>query len=286
MSQPAAAAQPQQPVDDNPARRRRYLTGAGAILGGPANVVMQLSLLPVGRGVVESTVESGSYAVNPAKRGRTTLTYLAVAMIGSEEDRAAFRDAVGTSHRQVRNRPGGPVKYNAFDPRLQLWVAGCIYRGVRDSLELLFGALDETVAEELYQDAARFGTTLQMPAEMWPADRDAFERYWNSMLGELALDDEVRRYLLDNIVDLAPQPWLIRIAGRRINRFFVTGYLPQQFRDSLGLAWSPRRERAFTLVMRGLGRLLEVLPGEWRFQPFPRLLTDMRRRRAAGKALV
>ncbi|MFE7720318.1 oxygenase MpaB family protein [Nocardia rhizosphaerihabitans] len=286
MSQPAATSHPQNPVDNDPARRRRYLTGAGAILGGPANVVMQLSLLPVGRGVVESTVESGSYATNPGKRGRTTLTYLAVAMLGTDEDRAAFKEAVGTSHRQVRNRPGGPVKYNAFDPRLQLWVAACIYRGTLDSLQFLFGELDETFADELYRDSARFGTTLQVPAEMWPADRAAFARYWDSMLGELSLDDEVRGYLLEHIVDLGPQPWPIRIAGRRINRFFVTGYLPQQFRDAIGLAWSPRRQRVFELVMRGIGRVLAVLPAEWRAQPFPRLLADMRARRAKGKSLV
>ncbi|MGW6727362.1 oxygenase MpaB family protein [Nocardia sp. NPDC055029] len=286
MSQPRAAAQPQHPVDDNAERRHRYLTGAGAILGGPANVVMQLSLLPVGRGVVESTVESGSYATNPGKRAKTTLTYLAVAMLGTDEDRAVFREAVGTSHRQVRNRPGGPVKYNAFDPRLQLWVAACIYRGTRDSLELLFGELDETFADELYQDSARFGTTLQMPAELWPADRAAFDRYWDSMLDELALDAEVRGYLLEHVVDLGPQPWIIRIAGRRINRFFVTGFLPQRFRDSLGLAWSPRRQRAFELVMRGFGRVFTVLPPGARHQPFPRLLVDMRKRRAAGKSLV
>lgn len=285
MTRAERAAGPRDTAADL-ARRRRYLTGFGAVLGGPANVIMQLSLPPVGRGVVESVVESGSFAKHPVKRGRTTLTYLAVAMVGTDDDRAAYRDAVGTSHRQVRSGPRSPVRYNAFDPRLQLWVAACLYRGVLDSLTLLYGGVDEKFADELYRDAARLGTTLQMPADLWPADRAAFARYWDSMLGELSVDEEVRAYLMDQVVGLAPYHKGIRLAFRRPNRFFITGFLPQNFRDELGLTWSPRRQRVFELVLRTLGRFLAAMPASVRMQPFDFYLADMRKRRARGSDLV
>ncbi|MGW5570521.1 oxygenase MpaB family protein [Nocardia thailandica] len=265
---------------------RRYMAGPAALLGGPANVIMQLSLAPVGRGVVESTVSSGRFDLHPRKRGKTTLTYLAVAMLGTDDDRDAFRAATDTSHRQVRSRPGSPVKYNAFDPRLQLWVAACLYRGTLDSLVYLFGAVDEAFADELYRDSARFGTGLQMPQEMWPADRAAFAEYWEAMLTELSLDDEVRAYLVDQVVDMGPyRPWE-RLLFRRANRFFTTGFLPQQFRDELGLAWNPRRQKVFEAVMRTLGRILSVLPEAARLYPFETYLRDMRLRRELGKPLV
>lgn len=265
---------------------RRYMAGPAALLGGPANVIMQLSLAPVGRGVVESTVSSGRFDLRPRKRGRTTLTYLAVAMLGTDEDRAAYRAATDTSHRQVRSRPGSPVKYNAFDPQLQLWVAGCIYRGTLDSLTLLFGAVDEDFADELYRDSARFGTSLQMPQDLWPADRAAFARYWDAKVTEISVDDEVRAYLVDQVVDMAPyRPWERRLF-RRANRFFTTGFLPQQFRDELGLAWSDRRQRVFEIILRTLGRVLSVLPERVRLYPFETYLRDMRRRRELGKPLV
>lgn len=285
MTRSARAGQPQD-VSDDIARRHRYLNGVGALLGGPANVIMQLSLPPVGRGVVESVVESGSYATRPAKRGRTTLTYLAVAMIGTDEDQAAYRAAVGTAHRQVRSGPQSPVRYNAFDPQLQLWVAGCLYRGVVDTVDLLYGGMNEQDAEQMYRDAARFGTTLQMPAELWPADRAAFERYWDSMLGDLSFDDEVRTYLLTYVVGLAAWSRGVRVAFGPVNRFFTTGFLPQRFRDEMGLRWSPRRQRVFEIVMRTTGRLLEVLPDAWRAKPFERYLDDMRERRSQGKSLI
>ncbi|WP_024804249.1 oxygenase MpaB family protein [Nocardia sp. BMG51109] len=269
-----------------PDDRRRYMSGPAALLGGPANVIMQLSHAPVGRGVVESTVESGRFDLHPRKRGRTTLTYLAVAMLGTDEDRAAYRAAVDTSHRQVRSAAGSPVRYNAFDPHLQLWVAACLYRGTADSLDFLYGGIEDDVADELYRDAAAFGTTLQMPAELWPADRAAFAEYWDRMTGEISLDDEVRRYLLEQVVDLGPYRWFERLAFRRVNRFFTTGYLPPAFRDELGLAWSPRRQRAFDLVMRSIGHLTAVMPLRWRLHPFETYLHDMRIRQAEGKHLV
>ena len=38
-------------------------------------------------------------------------------------------------------------------------------------------------------------TTLQVPPEMWPADRAAFDRYWQESLAKVHIDDAVRDYL-------------------------------------------------------------------------------------------
>ncbi|MGW1738081.1 oxygenase MpaB family protein [Nocardia sp. NPDC001965] len=266
--------------------RRKYLAGPAALLGGPANVVMQLSQAPVGRGVVESTVHSGRFDLHPRKRGRTTLTYLAVAMLGTDEERVAYREATNTSHRHVRSRPGSTVKYNAFDPELQLWVAACIYRGVVDSLEYLYGPLDDDYADELYRESSRFGTTLQVRPEMWPADRAAFRAYWETKSAQISIDDEVKRYLLDQVVDLGPYGRVERALGRPVNRFFTTGFLPQRYRDELGLAWGPWRQRAFVVIMRAIGTVMRLGPERWRLYPLDKHLADMRRRRALGKPLV
>lgn len=268
------------------ARRRRYMIGLGAVLGGAANVVMQLSNPAVGRGVFESVVESGRYDLHPRKRGRTTLTYLAVAMIGTEADRAAYRAATDTAHRRVKSAVGSDISYNAFEPDLQLWVAACIYRGVRDCLSYFFGDLDDATADDLYRESARFGTTLQMRPERWPADRAAFDKYWDTQLDTVAIDPEVRKYLLDQVVNLGPYERKYRIALTPAHRFVTTGFLPQRFRDELGLPWSPRRQRAFEILMRAIGLVLARLPEHRRLYPYNIYLRDMRARQAAGKPLV
>ena len=284
MSRPASTESHAPQPEAEP--HRNNLAGPGALLGGPANVIMQLSLAPVGRGVVESTVDSGRFDLHPRKRGRTTLTYLAVAMLGTDEERAAYRAATNTSHRHVRSRPGSPVKYNAFDPELQLWVAACIYKGVVDSVTYLFGPLSDEDADELYRESARFGTTLQMRPEIWPADRAAFAQYWDRRSAEISLDDEVKAYLLGQVIDLGPYGRIERLAFRRVNRFFTTGFLPQRFREELGLDWGPGRQRAFELTMRGIGLVTAAGPEQWRLYPLNQHLADMRRRRALGKPLV
>jgi uncharacterized protein (DUF2236 family) len=162
------------------------IDGVAGLLAGPANVVMQLSRPEVGYGVLESRVHSGKITEHPLKRGRTTFTYLAVATMGSDADRRRYRRAVDSAHAAVRSGPESPVQYNAFDPELQLWVAACLYRGAADAITRFRGPLSDEAADELYRESARLGTTLQVPPEMWPPDREAFDRYWADSLEQVS----------------------------------------------------------------------------------------------------
>jgi uncharacterized protein (DUF2236 family) len=65
-------------------------------------------------------VESRGIDLHPIKRARTTFTYLAVVITGSELQKAAFRRAVNRAHAELYSTPESPVHYNAFDPELQL----------------------------------------------------------------------------------------------------------------------------------------------------------------------
>ena len=91
--------------------------------------------------------------------------------------------------------PESPVQYHAFDPDLQLWVAACLYKGGVDVHRTFVGELNDEDAERNYQEAKTLATTLQVPAEMWPADRAAFDRYWQESLAQVHIDDTVRDYL-------------------------------------------------------------------------------------------
>jgi len=264
---------------------RDYVDGIGAVLAGPANVVMQLSWPEVGYGVLESRVESGRITDHPFKRTRTTLTYLAVAILGTDSDREAYRKAVNTAHVQVRSTDDSPVAYNAFDPDLQLWVAACLYYGLRDLVSAFHGPPPSAVADELYAHAARLGTTLQVPAERWPADRAAFDEYWEASLARVDMPDPVAAYLRD-LLDSRQFPWFVRLPSRRLVRFVNVGFLPEQFREQLGLEWTPAQERRFRRMVRVLGAVQGKLPRVARNFPFNLYLWDMRRRVRLGRPLV
>lgn len=262
-----------------------YVTGLGALLAGVANVVMQLGLAPVGYGVMESRVESGQITRHPLKRFRTTFTYLAVALLGDELDRSRYRRAVNGVHRHVHSDASSPVAYNAFDADLQLWVAACLYWGSEDLYTRMHGSADPALTEQFYRFAARLGTTLQVPPELWPADRAAFERYWQQGLQRVSIDPPVRAYLR-GLIDLTYLPRPVQLLFARPGRWITAGFLPDPLRAQLGLRWSARDEARFARLLRLVGAVDSALPQVIRMVPFNVYLWDTRRRARRGIALI
>jgi uncharacterized protein (DUF2236 family) len=264
------------------------LLGVGLLLG-PANVIMQLARPAVGYGVLESRVESGRIDRHPIKRARTTVTDRAVAGRGSDDQKAAFRRAVNRAHAQVYSTETSPVEYNAFDGELQLWVAACLYKGAVDSYRTFVGEMDDETADRHYAEGSSLGTTLQVPPERWPADRVAFDAYWQEQLAGVHIDDTVREYLYPIAAS--------RIRGLRlpgplqkwhegIALLITTGFLPQRFRDEMRLPWDAHRQRRFDLVMSALRTATHLSPRFVRQFPFNVLLKDLDWRIRTGRPLV
>jgi uncharacterized protein (DUF2236 family) len=260
-----------------------------ALLAGPANVIMQLARPGVGYGVMESRVESGRVDRHPIKRARTTFTYLAVATKGSEGQKAAFRKAVNGAHAQVYSTDESPVKYNAFDTDLQMWVAACLYKGAVDVHRIFIGEMDDETAQRHYAEGMSLGTTLQVPEAMWPADRKAFDRYWQESLEQIHIDDAVRDYLYPIAASRIPGVTLPGPLQRWADAgalLITTGFLPQKFRDEMRLPWDERRQRRFDRLMAVLRTVTHLMPRFVRQFPFNVLLKDLDRRIRTGRPLV
>ncbi|WP_183099500.1 oxygenase MpaB family protein [Nocardioides pelophilus] len=272
-------------TNDRPFDIRDHMVGPAGFLGSAANVIMQLGWREVGYGVVESKVDSGNVMLHPWKRLRTTISYLVVALFGSEADRAAYREAVNRSHVSVRSGPDSPVRYNAFDPALQLWVAACLYIGFRDIRVALLGPMTEADADGLYAYCSRLGTSLQVPAESWPADREAFEKYWAEGLARVRYDEPVRQHLMA-LVELEMIPRWMRWGNRSLNRFATIGFLPPEFRDAMGLTWTPQQQRRFERMLGGLRFVSRRLPRWVRMLPIQLQLAEVRFRIRRGWRLT
>lgn len=260
--------------------------GFAGLSASGANIVMQLAMPGVGHGVAASKVASGQLFRHPIKRGRTTFTYLSVALLGTDEERQAYRLAVNESHRAVHSEPGAEIAYNAFDPDLQLWVAACLYRGLADNMAWLAPARYERDKELMYRASAVLGTALQMHPEQWPADAAAFEEYWSRTIRErLAIDDFVRGYLDEFLLlRFLPRP-LSTLLGP-LHRWQATGWLPQDFRDLMNLHWDDRDQRRFDRLNRWIRRINAVVPRPVRRLVIVSYLYDFRLRRRLGMRLV
>ncbi len=276
-----------------PLLRRGSRTDEGqmgvGLLAGPANVIMQLAQPGVGYGVLESRVDSGRVDRHPIKRARTTFTYLAVAADGSDEQQAAFRQAVNRAHAQVYSTDESPVSYNAFDPQLQMWVGACMYKGLVDVHRIFVGEIDDKAAERLFEEGVALGTMLQVPREMWPADRAAFDRYWDESMTKVRIDDAVRGYLWPIAAGRVRGARLPASVQRRLDNFnllITTGFLPQRFRDEMLLDWNPQMQRRFDRLMKVIRTVNNLMPRFIREFPFNVLLKDVDWRIRTGRPLV
>ena len=272
-------------IEEIPPELRRLLMNGLALVPAGANVIMQLAQLGVGHGVAESRVPSGSLYEHPIKRTRTTLSYVMLACFGTSEERVFLRRAVDRQHRSVYSNVADEVQYNAFDPALQLWVAACMYRGVVDSVSFLYGEQDEATRDALYQVCGRFATTLQVPVEMWPKTRAAYESYWTHAVAAIQMDSTTRDYL-SNFASLGFLPLPLRAVFGPAHRFMSVGFLAPEFREALGVKWSERDQRIFVIVLRLLSSVNRVLPRVAREWPWNMVLHDARRRIATGRPLI
>jgi len=277
---------PADPEHDERARAliESSLSGMGMAAAG-ANVIMQLSMLPVGHGVARSTVDSGRVDRRPIKRTRTTLQYLAVALLGTDAEREAMRREVDRQHRQVRSQPGDPVPYDAFDRDLQLWVAACLYKGIEDIDRVAGIERSEEDAERIYRYCARLGTTLQVRPEQWPATRADFHAWWDEQVQRIEMDDLTRRYLQG----IARAEFLGRPFSSLLGPLLQlqsVGFLPPRFREELGLPWTSRDQRLFDALMGTWAAIDRRVPPAIRRFPFNAYLWDVRRRIRTGAPIV
>jgi uncharacterized protein (DUF2236 family) len=256
-----------------------------AFAAGAANVVMQLSWPEVGYGVAESKVDSGNLLKHPWKRARTTFQYLAVAILGRPDDRAAFREAVDSSHRHVKSTADSPVRYNAFDRGLQMWVAACLFVGLEDTYQLLRGEMTPEQAEQFYRSAWTLGTTLQVTEDQWPPTRGEFDAYWVDACRRVEIDDRVRAYLQD-LLNLRMINPLLALPFRPLLKFLTAGFLAPVFRDAMGLRWSGFKQRQFELLFLLVAFGNRFLPVFIRQGGSYVLLADVRKRVRDHRALV
>ena len=252
---------------------------------GVANVIMQLSWPEVGWGVRESRVDTGNVYKRPLKRARTTFQYLAVATLGTDEDRKVYSEEVYRIHREVFSTPESRVRYSANDPRLQMWVAACLYIGFEDVFEWLHGPMTDSDREAFYASAPSLGTTLQVRPEQWPATRSDFEAYWREGMARIHFDEPVREHLV-GLTELRMLPQPTTLLFGRVNKWVTTGFLHREFRDELGLPWSPRDQRRFETFLAAAARINRMLPASVRTITYRVLLLDLRWRLKTGRSLM
>jgi uncharacterized protein (DUF2236 family) len=236
--------------------------GGEAILiaGGGRAILLQIANPVIGAGVARHS----DFANDPLRRLRNTLSYLYVLVYGSAAQRERVVSMVERAH--------VPVEH-ATDGELQLWVAATLYDTAALMQERVFGALSDEDAEAVYREYARVGTALQMPEELWPADRTAFRGYWDDAMAELIVTEEARRVAHDLLHPRKGPLWMR--ASMPLARLATAGLLDARLREQFGFPWSEGRGRRFDRLMRVTAVVYPRLPRALRMLPKNRLLAGL-----------
>jgi uncharacterized protein (DUF2236 family) len=234
-----------------------YAADGVLVLGGAAAILLQLADPVVARGVAEHS----SFASDPMRRLRNTLSYVYAVGLGSEEQSRLVAGFVDARHRGI---PG------ATDAVHQLWVAATLHEVGRAVHEQVHGRLPPDVADQVYAAGARLGTLLQLPEDAWPASRCRFADYWADAVAGLDVTDAARA-TAHELLHSRAIPWWMR-PGMPALRVVTAGLLPESVREAYGLPHHPRRYRATIGFVRVLVR---VTPRRLRELPSRRLLARL-----------
>jgi uncharacterized protein (DUF2236 family) len=225
------------------------------LAGAGRAILLQLADPGVGRGVAEHS----TFTDRPINRLKGTLTYVYAVTYGTDEQVKEVRRRVNRAHVPVRRdadheTPG----YNAYDPQLRRWVTATLYDTALVIIEKIYGPLDDESADAMYRDYAKLGTALQLPPDMWPKDRAAFNRYYDERMAGLRASDAAIRVGRGLLYPQHAALWYRAIMP--FARFLTAGLLPDHLRDDFGLPWSGRHERRFHRTMKALALAYPKLP--------------------------
>jgi len=248
----------------------RDIAAEGLLIGaGGRAILLQLANPAIGHGVANHS----SFALHPLDRLNGTLSFVYAIVLGEPDLAALVIGRVNRAHIPVHSDGSSP-KYNAFTPELQLWVAATLYESAAHLHGLIYGPLDEDIADEFYREYSRIGTALQMSPELWPSDRTAFRRYWNEQIG-LLTTDAATRAVAHELLHSRTAPLWFR-AALPLARLMTAGLLPPTVRPLFALSWSSRHQRCFDRVLGGIRVIYPRLPRKLRQWPKNHYLRSLR----------
>jgi uncharacterized protein (DUF2236 family) len=239
----------------------RFASDGVLIAGGARAILLQVADPAVAVGVAHHS----DFAHRPVERLRNTLTFAYAVVLGTPDDAAAVASFVNRAHVPV-NR--------AEDAELQLWVAATLYDTAVRVHDRVFGPATADLADEVYRAYAALGTSLQMPASLWPADRDAFSTYWDARVDSLDVTDDARQIAHDLFAPVTAPAWLR--AGLPLGRTLTMDLLPASIRSAYGFEWTPRDERRARRAWSLLRFVVAVTPHRLRAWPSRRYLKRLR----------
>ena len=239
----------------------RFASDGVLIAGGARAILLQVADPVVAAGVARHS----DFAHRPVERLRNTLTFAYAVVLGTPDDVAKVAAHVRRAHHPVNG---------ATDPELQLWVAATLYETAALVHERVFGAVPETDADAIYRAYAPLGTTLEMPAGLWPADPASFRSYWDDRLAALEVTDDARQIAHDLFAPVTAPRWLRAVLP--LAKLLTLDLLPADIRVAYSFDWNADDQRSADRAWRAIRRFTRLTPHRLRAWPYRHYMRALR----------
>jgi uncharacterized protein (DUF2236 family) len=229
------------------------------LLGGGRALLMQLAHPKVAAGVDEHS----DFRSHPIRRLRRTILMTMAIVFGDRDTALAAARTVNQVHGRVRGHG-----YRALDPDLLLWVHATLMDTALVTYGTFVEPLEQREREDFYQEFKLVGELLGIPRDRFPTTLVDFNVYLGAMIadGPVRVDERARE-----LAKLVLRPRLRLLPGPAMIPFDVVtaGLLPPALREQYGLPWGTGRQRAYSLAVRTVPRLIALTPPVLRVWPLP-----------------
>jgi uncharacterized protein (DUF2236 family) len=258
-------------------REAMLLLGAG-----PRALLLQLAHPQVAAGVADHS----DFRADPwARLDGTLRSYLRIVYGTRTAARAEIR-RLNAMHTTITG-PG----YRARDPELSLWVHATLVDSTIVVADRWLEPLSRDRRAGYYAETIPIGRAFGIPADLLPADLDAFEAY---VAGALAPDGPVQvgplaRELADAVLHPPLGPVAPILKGLPAWTYAWTlwpavGLLPTTVREGYGLRWGPFERAVAAWLVAGWRLWRPILPAG--FRQMPQALAADRRIGRAGRSIA
>lgn len=261
---------------NSPIRRVVAEPAIGLLL--PHALTLEVAHAKVGAGVQHHS----SFRRRPVARLWATMDAALRLVWGDAEVARAAAQQVYTFHDHVNGdlpepsaaHPDG-ASYSAHDASLLLWVWATLVQIPLVAHQRWLPSLTEAELDEYYVDMSTFAQFFGIPADMVPADRAAFDEYWESVLdGPALMPTATTKAVIHDILWF--RHWMVPDFVTRPLRVMSIGTLDPRMRERFDLHLDRRDQRLFNVMDYRLKRYYRYRPA-WLYQRIPEAYVALRK---------
>ena len=226
------------------------------LTGGVRALLLQVAHPAVADGVARYS----NFKADPFGRCYRTFAAMATIYFGSKTQAEQTAQRLWRMHAGIRGE--APQAYQANDPQLLLWVLATLTdTTLQVHQRMPMPDLPPDWQTRFYEESKVAAQLLGIPKDVYPADLQAFERYFTSMLeGDLLGSTDTCRSVAQSIVQHPRAP-------KNLANLLATGWLPAPLCARLGIPVHPNAEARLTRFHRRYFRVFTLIPRKLRWAP-------------------